>query len=68
MVKTKIENIIKNACQEENVDIPNWYDKNRVTNYLIEFWNWLAKYIADGKDINYNDIYHIIDELVNKNK
>ena len=68
LIETKIENIIKNACQEENVDIPNWYNKDKVTNYMIEFWNWLAKYIADGKDINYNDIYYIIDELIKKNK
>lgn len=66
-VKTSIDGIIKRTEEDEEVSIKNC-DKMRIQHYLIDFWNWLAYYIADGKEVSRYDIYQKIDSLIQKYK
>lgn len=66
-IKEKIDGIIKRTEQDENVKITD-YDKTTIQNYLIDFWNWLASYLADGNDVMPNDIQNKVDQLVEQYK
>lgn len=66
-ITLKISGIVKRTQQDKNIKIPK-YEEKVLQNYLIDFWNWLAKYLADGNEVMPNDIHSKIDELVNKYK
>lgn len=64
-VKEKINNIIEEAEYEENKSMEK-IDSFVAQNYLIEFWNGLANYLANGKAVRVRDVYNKVDELVQK--
>lgn len=66
-IEDSINYLVRRTEQDEKVSISK-YDSKVLQNYLIDFWNWLANYLADGNEVMPNDIYSEIDELVNKYK